>query len=218
MKAKKVLYCILMFLPLLAVIIALPFLPEKIPAHYGFDGQVTRWGSKYETLIFPVITVLFGIFMLAMAKISGKQEATGTNNEKIMMTTGIVFLIVFNAMTGYFLYTDFQKIQDLSAVPMEPTQLIFGLLGCAMLIVGNLMPKARMNSVLGLRTPWSMRNEVNWKKCQRFAGISFIISGIVILAVSFLTKSTICLIVSLSVIILLVLIDVLYSYQIAKKN
>lgn len=74
MKKKKIIFYSLMFLPLIVVLIALPFLPERIPAHYDFNNQVTRWGSKYETLIFPVITVLFGYFMLGMAKSSSKQK------------------------------------------------------------------------------------------------------------------------------------------------
>lgn len=45
MKTKKVIYYILMFLPLIITLIVLPFLPYQIPAHYGFDNQVTRWGS-----------------------------------------------------------------------------------------------------------------------------------------------------------------------------
>ena len=48
MKNKKWLYFILMLLPLAVSLIALPFLPSQIPAHYGADNQVTRWGSKYE--------------------------------------------------------------------------------------------------------------------------------------------------------------------------
>lgn len=39
----------------MATLAILPHLPEQIPAHYGFDGQVDRWGSKYEALIFPVL-------------------------------------------------------------------------------------------------------------------------------------------------------------------
>ena len=74
MKKKMVVFYSLMFLPLVVVLIALQFLPEQIPAHYDMNNQVTRWGSKYETLIFPVITVLFGYFMLAMVKLSSKQE------------------------------------------------------------------------------------------------------------------------------------------------
>ena len=48
MKTKKTGYYILMYLPLVVTLIALPYLPEKIPAHYGFDNKVDRWGSKYE--------------------------------------------------------------------------------------------------------------------------------------------------------------------------
>ncbi len=77
---KRVIFCLLMFLPLLAVLIALPFLPDEIPAHYGFSGQVDRWGSKYETLYFPVLTLLFGFFMLGMARVAVKQEKDGKNN------------------------------------------------------------------------------------------------------------------------------------------
>ena len=97
---KKIVFYILMFLPLTAVLIALPFLPEQIPAHYGFDGQVTRWGSKYETLIFPAMTVLLGAIMLALAKFSSKQEENGSNNEKVCLAIGIASLALFNAMTA----------------------------------------------------------------------------------------------------------------------
>ena len=60
MKIRKIVYFILMFLPLAVILIALPYLPEKIPAHYGFDNQVDRWGSKYEALLFPVVSILMG--------------------------------------------------------------------------------------------------------------------------------------------------------------
>ena len=177
MKKKKIIFYSLMFLPLIVVLIALHFLPERIPAHYDFNNQVTRWGSKYETLIFPVITVLFGYFMLGMAKFSSKQEENGSNNENVCIVAGIVSLTLFNAMTGYFLYADFNSIENLSSIALDINQLLFGLLGVAMIILGNIMPKLRMNSIAGLRTVWSMKNETTWKKSQRFGGISFIVGG-----------------------------------------
>ena len=156
MKKKKVIFYSLMFLPLAVVLIALQFLPEQIPAHYDMNNQVTRWGSKYETLIFPVITILFGYFMLGMAKFSAKQEENGSNNENVCIVAGIVSLALFNAMTGYFLYADFNSIENLSSIALDINQLLFGLLGVAMIILGNIMPKLRMNSVVGLRTVWSI--------------------------------------------------------------
>ena len=77
MKKKKIVCYILMYLPLVVALIALLYLPEKIPAHYGFDNQVDRWGSKYEALLFPVISILMGYFLLAMARLAAKKEEHG---------------------------------------------------------------------------------------------------------------------------------------------
>lgn len=166
MKKKMVVFYSLMFLPLVVVLIALQFLPELIPAHYDMNNQVTRWGSKYETLIFPVITVLFGYFMLAMAKLSSKQEENESNNKNVCIVTGIASLALFNAMTVYFLYVDFNSIENLSSIALDINQLVFGLLGVSMVLLGNIMPKLRMNSVVGLRTVWSIKMKQRGKKAN----------------------------------------------------
>ena len=168
MKGKRIIFGILMFLPLAVVLAALPFLPDQIPAHYGFDNQVTRWGSKYEALLLPILTIVLGLFLLAMARYAAKHEESGKNNENVCLITGIVSLALFNLMTAYFLYTDFHKVENLSEAAFDVNQLIFGFFGLCMLIIGNVMPKLRMNSMIGLRTSWSMKNEQTWKKSQRF--------------------------------------------------
>ena len=145
MKKKMVVFYSLMFLPLVVVLIALQFLPEQIPAHYDMNNQVTRWGSKYEE--------------------------NGSNNKNVCIVIGIASLALFNAMTVYFLYADFNSIENLSSIALDINQLLFGLLGVSMVLLGNIMPKLRMNSVVGLRTVWSIKNETAWKKSQRFGGL-----------------------------------------------
>lgn len=78
MKRRKMILYILMLLPLVVTAAALPFLPDEIPAHYGADNQVTRWGSKYETLVFPAITIIFGLVMLGIGNMpqSRKEKET----------------------------------------------------------------------------------------------------------------------------------------------
>ena len=217
MKTKKIMCYVFMFLPLIVTLMVLPLLPEQIPAHYDFNNQVTRWGSKYEALTFPVITLIFGLFMLGMARYSAKQEKTGKNNENVCIMTGIVSLILFNAMTGYFLYTSFNKIENLSSVTVDVNQLLFGILGVSLIVLGNIMPKLRMNSYIGLRTSWSMKNEITWKKSQRFGGISFIIAGIIMILISCFVKGIACTMWSLGVLLSCVLVDTFYTYKVAKK-
>lgn len=43
-------------------------LPAEIPAHYGFNGEVDRWGSKFELLILPSIAVILHLIMHEVEK------------------------------------------------------------------------------------------------------------------------------------------------------
>lgn len=214
MKIQKTIFYILMFLPLPITLISLVFLPDQIPAHYGSDNQVTRWGSKYETLIFPLMIIIFGLFMLGISKYSAKQEK---NNEKICIVAGIFFLLIFNVMTAYFLYTDYNKVENLSSVSVDLSQLIFILLGIFMIVCGNITPKIRMNSALGLRTKWSMKNEITWKKSQRFGGVSFIVAGLLIILICCFTKGFFCCLWSIGILLLSLPINIYYTYKAAKK-
>jgi len=42
--------------------ILLIFTPDTIPVHYNFAGEVDRFGSKYENLIWPIFTIYGSIF------------------------------------------------------------------------------------------------------------------------------------------------------------
>lgn len=76
MKVKRIILYILIFLPLAVVLVSLKFLPDQIPAHYNFENQVDRWGSKYESLIIPAFVIIFGLFMLAMSRLAAKKKKT----------------------------------------------------------------------------------------------------------------------------------------------
>ncbi len=217
MKVKKTVFYGLMFLPLISALIALQFLPEQIPAHYGLNNQVTRWGSKYSSLIVPIVTAMLGCFFQGIAKGAAKHEENGNNNENVCIVAGIVTLIIFNAMTGYILYAGFNKIENLSSGKFDVNQLLFGISGVAMIITGNIMPKLRMNALTGLKTRWSMKNETTWKKSQRFGGISCMIAGIAIVMICFFVQGIYCFLSALGVIAILLVTDVFYTYKIAQN-
>lgn len=211
------LFYFLMFLPLFMVLVLLPFLPDQIPAHYGIDGEVDRWGSKYETFIFPAITVIFGFIILLITKYASKQEKSRGNNKKIGINLGIMLLLFFNILFFYFLYADFNRVENLSTMPINIQQLSFILLGVIIIILGIMMPKLEMNSMIGLRTSWSMKNEITWKKSQQFGGKSFIIVGLLMMMINLLVHSSISIILSLVILIGSLPFDIYYTYKMAKK-
>ena len=218
MKNKKTLYFILMFLPLLVTLIALPFLPESIPAHYNLAGEIDRWGSKYESLIFPVFIIGIGFFMLWMSKVSAKQEENGKNNEKIVFYTGMGLSVFFTVEHCYFLYKDFAAAKSMSfSGTGDVNQLICILLGISLVIMGNFMPKLRNNSIIGLRTSWSTKNDITWKKSQIFGGIFFIIGGALMIIAGIFMEGYIAMCVALGIIIICTIAGTIYSYIAAKK-
>ena len=218
LKTQKIICIILMLLPLAVTAVAIMFMPEQVPAHYGIDGQVDRWGSKYESLILPLMTVVLGAFLLVVAKFSSDDENSVRSNEKVTILTNIVVLLLMNAVNVYFLYTSLAMVSDLNSISVDIFSLVFVIFGIGFVFIGNIMPKAKINSLIGMRTPWSMKNEETWRRCQRFSGIVGIIIGLIMaIGCMFFFKGTSALIFSLSLIAVMCVADTVYSYMVARK-
>lgn len=217
MKTTKMIYNTIMFMPLTITLICLYYIPDRIPTHYNLANQADRWGSKYELLVFPILVIAFGIFMRVLAHYHEKHEKFGTNNQQICFISGVVCMILFSFLNYYFLYLGGKSIEDASIFVIDLEQIIFGMLGIVMIIIGNILPKAKMNSFTGVRTRWSMQNEITWKKSQLFGGVSFLITGLIILVISFVTKGIKCMIFSSVCFCVLIIVDIFYTYWIAKK-
>ena len=75
----RLLIRLLTFVPMAVCVIALFFLPDKIPAHYNAAGEVDRWGSKYEMLIFPGLIVITRGVMALMTYVATHGEGASEN-------------------------------------------------------------------------------------------------------------------------------------------
>lgn len=184
---KKILF-ITSVIPLIIVLIALQFLPEKIPAHYDLHMNIDRWGSKYESLLFPAFTILMAAFMYGMSRFAAKQE-NGESNQKVLLISGTAINFIFTAMTIWSLLSAFNAVENLKIGGKISINIIFISAGIVMTVIGNFMPKCKLNSVIGLRTKWSMANEDVWFKCQRFGGVLFVVCGIIMAVVSAAVES-----------------------------
>lgn len=217
MKAYRLPILILSLLPLVLTLIALPLLPEEIPMHYGFDGEVTRWGSKFETLIFPALTLAFSLILHGVCRLVARLEPDGESNVRACRLMTLITLILFLAMTLFFLALGFSQATSLSALPVELNQVICVALGAGLIILGNIMPRVRRNHLLGFRTASSMKNDDVWKRSQLFAGASLMLCGGVTLIAGLLTRGAACMIVFLTSLLLATAASTVYAAVIAKK-
>ena len=209
MKIKKVLLISFAVLPLIVSLIALVFLPEKIPAHYGVNFTVDRYGSKFEVLIFPIIILALSLIFL-LPGLFMKNEL----NKKFMLNFGLAFVLFLNALDYFILFIQANNITDINSGAFKVERILLLIFGIFFIFIGNLMPMSRRNSVVGLRTRWSMTNDTVWKKCQIFGGISMIILGAVFMVIAFIYPSIPLMI---GLLIITAVTDTIYTYAAAKK-
>lgn len=183
------------FLPLVVTLIALNFLPERIPTHYDLQGNIDAWGSKYAMLIFPLIIIVITLFWILFIRyfknksINGaddKEKMEAIGNTKVLYIVAIIENIVFNIMCYSFMISAYLEVQgNLQTMAIDINAVIGVVFGLVFIVLGKLMPKCKRNSVLGLRTTWSMKNDVAWDKSQRWGGLMSVIIGIIIIISTF---------------------------------
>ena len=213
---KKVLLIIFIFLPLIITLISLNYLPDLIPAHYGFNGEVTRWGSKYESLILPIMCVVICIISLICTNYAAKKPEN-KNNIKSLNACTIVLAITFNVLTISFLISDFNKITNINNA--FSSKLIYMALGIGFIILGNYLPKCKRNNFIVIRTSLTLSNDDIWFKTHRFGGKVFVVFGFIFTIISLIIPVNITMpILIISLIILTIVVSVYPKKLVNKKN
>ena len=131
--------------------------------------------------------------------------------------TIIVCLIIFNVINFLIIYSGLAKLEKLEFKGIGLAEIIFGLTGLLFIFLGNKMPKLKRNSLVGLRTKWSMANDLVWKKSQRLGGISFIFMGMVFMIVPLILKLEDIIVYFITFTILCVIAMTFSTYIIYKK-
>ena len=165
----------LMLLSVVTLGIFLTLAPDTIPVHYNAAGEIDRWGSKYEFLLFPFFTILMGVLMGILARREGKQGRP--ENESVVAAVGIWSMVLFNAIWLFFYWKTLSGMERNGNEGLS-IKVVLLLLSASFLPLGNRMPKATRNSLYGLRTKWSMADDVCWQKSQRLGGYFMMAVGI----------------------------------------
>ena len=69
----------------------------------------------------------------------------------------------------------------LLGVEFSPVSWMTAAFGVLFAVIGNYMPKTKMNSTMGIKVPWSYSSEENWNATHRFAGKVWVIGGLLML-------------------------------------
>ena len=219
-RLKEVLYWLVLIAPLGLMLSLMPNIPSVIPLHYNFSGEVTRYGSKYEMLILPVIGIAIAVTLNLLSRSLAKKSERGLQNGKILVQIGFILSVCFGALSLAMLY--FSSINTMNINETAAIRIITFVLGVMFLFMGNLMPKCKRmdnpwHAVVGLRTPWTLRDDEVWAKTNRLGGYCMVGIGFLGIALSFILSNYWSLMILCALVFLLAIAGTIYSWHLYRR-
>lgn len=105
----------------------------------------------------------------------------------------------------------------LLGLEFSPVSWMMAAFGVMFAVIGNYMPKTKMNSTMGIKVPWAYSSEENWAATHRFAGKVWFAGGIVMLFGVLLPEGA-AVAAMFSAILVLTVLPICYSWQFYKKE
>ena len=179
MKNKKAiaLMWLLSLLPFVLVGIAWPYLPERVPTHWGLNGQVNAYGSPATLWLLCAINLPLAAGLQFLPRLDPRRE----NYEKFQP-----YYDFFGPLVPLILLVCIAVTLSESLWPgrINVGRTIGIMIGILFVIIGNMMGKVKTNWFMGFRTPWALEDPDVWNKTQRLGGWTFFLAGMAAVVLS----------------------------------
>jgi uncharacterized membrane protein len=184
-----------------------PRLPESMPSHWNFHGQVDRFVHKpFGPFVGPAVMAGLFLVFLALPVISPR----GFRFDSFRPVWGILEV----AILGLILFFHTLVLFSAMGRPIDMNRTVEAGMGLLLMVVGNFMGKIMRNFFVGIRTPWTIASEEVWLRTHRLGGKLFVLAGLVVFASALLGWGWIP---GAAAIGAAALISVVYSYMIYRR-
>jgi uncharacterized membrane protein len=160
-------------------------------------------------LIWAVVPFILYLFLFHMPKTDRKKQAY-QKHKKAYSIFAFVLILFFSCISVVILLVTLGY-----SIPIPST--VGGFLGMLTIVMGNYMRQIRPNHTFGIRTPWAIASELNWRKTHRLGSVLFVTTGVWLLIGLFIRENWWSM-VGVILLILSSLLLYLYSYIIHRKE
>lgn len=189
-------------------------LPASVPLHFDLQGHPDRYGSKSELWgsAALLVAVTIGTYLLVtnIHRIDPKRYAKEMQDkyDKIAITV-VIFLSVIHFFVIY--------CSAHGSFALAPG-FILAAVSALFAILGNYMYNIKPNYFVGIRVPWTLASDDNWKKTHNLAGRIWFIAGIIMAILCLALPATPAMIIFFTGIAVMTIIPIIYSYQLFVKE
>lgn len=195
---------LLTLLPIVFGLIIWGRLPEPMPTHFDAAGEADGFMPKAVAVFaLPAAMLLVHIVCIVMTLIDPKRRnIDGKPFLMVLWICPLITILVSGFMYAYAL-----------GMNVNITTGMFIALGIMLIILGNYLPKCGQNYSIGIKAPWALNDEDNWRATHRFGGKVYVAAGVatVILAF-FVTASKVLFWVYFAVVMIACGLPAVYSY------
>ena len=164
---------------LVAFIVAYPHLPEQMPIHWNWRGEVDGYGSRWALLLMGPGLMLGAITLFSVLPwLSPKRFEVD-----VFQPTYLYLMLIVVAISGYFFAVVLWAALTGS---VDAFRIILGGVSVLIALIGNVMGKVRRNFFIGIRTPWTLASERVWYATHRLAGKLMVGTGFICLIVAWI--------------------------------
>lgn len=163
------------------------FLFIRLPPIGYFGKSFTIWSWPWFRTSFTLPTAALVIVLIF--KSLAKRDPYRSNYGKFRRTYDLVLdlAVVLAVGTHFLLIGKVMILQGLvgraySWITYVPTTLV----GIILVLLGNVMPRIRPNSAIGIRTRWTLRDETVWMRTHRVGGYFLVVFGLTLVAWTFI--------------------------------
>ena len=199
--------------PVLYLAITWSSIPAIVPIHYNLHMQPDKTGPKSELLM--VALLLAGVSFLAylllknIHKIDPKRYATTTP-----ASFGRLGLVV----VGFISVLNLLIMVSSASQGHTSLRLLQPAIGLLFAFIGNYLPALKPNYFAGIRLPWTLNSESNWRQTHQLAGKLWFWGGLVLAVAGIFIPMEAWMPVFITAIIVLTLIPCVYSYRLFKQE
>jgi uncharacterized membrane protein len=154
-------------------------LPERVPTHWNFRGEVNGWsGRAFGAFFAPTLALLLWLGLPLLRLLDPRRQ----NYERFDATffTLVNFIVLFTGAMHVMM------MGNALGWPIDMGRAAFALIGVVFIVLGNLLPRVRSNWWMGVRTPWTLESERVWRETHRLAGWTFVGAGVIAIAATLL--------------------------------
>jgi uncharacterized membrane protein len=206
---------LIMLVPAIYLAVLWKNIPQSVPMHFDLKGNVDRYGTKHELLVLiAILTALnFAVYLVVsnIYKIDPRKGASLNKERMRRMAFGIsVYLSAIWIMVIYV------TARNDASMMMK---FVFVAMGLLFALIGNNMYNIKPNYFAGIRLPWTLENEDNWRKTHHLAGRLWFFGGLIFALIALLLKNVLAAsYVSAVLLAILIIIPIFYSYNLYKKS